>query len=216
MQLLFKLKYDRKLAIADGQLLDDLRYHHLMIAIHRPSPLLPNVPSRYIQKLHHSAGLCIDLYVHYTTSGRLTVNWVHLYEIFVAGTALIYSFREACKRPNIVAFSPTEVDARVAECRGLMQRHSGGWAEAQRFLDMFNVLAMPFEHERSAARGEQMADLLAAATGAPEIGVPEEVPPDPGFDLNALLGLSDNLSPAGTAGSVVRGLWSQNHVAPTD
>ena len=172
----------------------------MIIALHRPSPLLPTVPSRFITTLLESANYSVDLYVHYLSGTRLKMNWVHLYHIFTSCISLVYCLSECKSRPDLDALSEGDVDTRIERCKELLGRYSPGWPEAGRYLDMFEILRQPFNPVMGRevvpveeADGIQMTLLGAQSDG--ELGV-EEL-------LAAGVGQVDY----GTASDVMRGFW---------
>ena len=80
--------------IRPPQSLDDLCFHQMILAIHRPSPLIPEVPSSFLRVLLSSSSASVDLYRHYWKSKQILINWIHYYQIFVSCISLVFCFCE--------------------------------------------------------------------------------------------------------------------------
>lgn len=124
-----------------------MRYHQMIMALHRPSPLMPQIPSSFIPTLLNSAMTSVELYDHYSTQKRVLVNWVHLHQLFTSCTSLVYCFREHSSRPDLVDYPSDVVQRWTARCRALLAKFSPKWPQSERYQAMFDELAAPFSVE---------------------------------------------------------------------
>ncbi len=85
------------------------------MSLHRPSPLLPRVPSHFILLLREAAAISVDLYYWYSASNRVTVNWVHLFQIYGSCVTLVFCLCEMAIRPDLPNVLPAEVEVRLVE-----------------------------------------------------------------------------------------------------
>jgi hypothetical protein len=179
------------------QWLDDMQYHQMMMALHRPSPLFPTIPSSFIITLKGSAGISVDLYTHYSSRNQVHQNWVHLYQIFMACTALVYCLCEYKSRADLIDLSSAEVNMRIERCRKLLERFGTGWPQSARYQSIFDILVKAY-----------YGDTVEETT---EVQQPQ--PPDiPGItateqdDLpEAIYGFQPDL--VGSPSNVMRGIW---------
>ncbi|WRT70611.1 uncharacterized protein IL334_007609 [Kwoniella shivajii] len=132
-------------ATISRQVVDDISYHQMIMAAHRPSPLIPEIPSSFVTTLKYSATLSIELYRHYCKSKKVLIIWTHLYQIFMSCTTLIFCFAEHLSRPDLVEVPKDEVEWRIEQCKDLLARFGTAWPESSRYRTMFDNLVRSFK-----------------------------------------------------------------------
>nr|XP_019051181.1 hypothetical protein I302_01630 [Kwoniella bestiolae CBS 10118]OCF30111.1 hypothetical protein I302_01630 [Kwoniella bestiolae CBS 10118] len=134
-------------ATVSRQVVDDISYHQMIMAAHRPSPLIPEIPSSFVMTLKYSASLSIDLYRHYCKSKKVLIIWTHLYQIFMSCTTLIYCFNEFHQRKDLVDLDENEIDIRIEQCKDLLAKFGTSWPESSRYQIMFDNLVHSFRSQ---------------------------------------------------------------------
>ncbi|KAL7915570.1 hypothetical protein GGI35DRAFT_466927 [Trichoderma velutinum] len=142
-------------ATVKRQSLDDLQYHQMIMALHRPSPLIPTIPSHFITVLYDAACISVDLYCHYSDENQILVNWVHLKQIFTSCTTLLYCFWEHHTREDLLDISIQQVLERIDQSKRLLARFGPPWPQTQRYQAMFDNLAQPFLQQKEQQHHEQ-------------------------------------------------------------
>nr|XP_031860232.1 uncharacterized protein CI109_004364 [Kwoniella shandongensis]KAA5527304.1 hypothetical protein CI109_004364 [Kwoniella shandongensis] len=127
------------------QVIDDISYHQMILAIHRPSPLIPHIPSSFVHTLLASASISLDLYRHYWSRKQVLIVWTHLYQIFTSCTTLLYAYCECRMRADLTEVPEEEVRRRISECRDLLSRFGPTWPDSTRYQVMFDTLAQYFD-----------------------------------------------------------------------
>lgn len=94
----------------------------MMIALHQPSPLLPDISSAYVTVLGNSARLTVDLFLHYSMRKELSVHWVNLYQAFVASSAIVYCYQQSQIRQDMVPIAREAFDDSTLRCRTLLSQ----------------------------------------------------------------------------------------------
>ncbi|KAI0891508.1 hypothetical protein F4806DRAFT_304861 [Annulohypoxylon nitens] len=145
------------------QSLDDLQYHQMIMALHRPSPLMPEIPSSFVDVLHEAATISVDLYDHYSEANQVLVNWVHLKQIFTSCTTLVYCFWEYQTRDDLAEVPRQRALDRIQQCKRLLARFGPPWPQTQRYQTMFDNLTQSFSHQ------QQDHSSFLPATGNPPV-----------------------------------------------
>lgn len=131
------------------QLLDDLQYHLLMMALHQPSPLIPTVSSTYIAALKRSASLAVNLFHHSASRKQLNVHWINLHHCFTACAVLIYCFRQFEIRSDLIPVPEDEIAMMVARCRQTLPLFRGtGASLVRRYEVMLSKIITAFEMQQ--------------------------------------------------------------------
>ncbi|KAK6906725.1 hypothetical protein I203_100712 [Kwoniella mangroviensis CBS 8507] len=120
-------------ATISRQVVDDISYHQMIMAAHRPSPLISEIPSSFIMTLKYSASLSIDLYRHYCKSKKVLIIWTHLYQIFMSCTTLTYCFNEFHQREDLIDLDEKEVHTRIEQCKDLLSKFGTSWPESSKY-----------------------------------------------------------------------------------
>ncbi|WWC65156.1 uncharacterized protein I303_107770 [Kwoniella dejecticola CBS 10117] len=131
-------------ATISRQVVDDISYHQMIMAAHRPSPLIPEIPSSFINTLKYSATLSIDLYRHYVKSKKVLIIWTHLYQIFISCTTLVFCFSEYKSRSDLMGLDEKEIEIRIEQCKDLLGKFANHWPESSRYQIMFDNLVTSF------------------------------------------------------------------------
>lgn len=152
------------------------------MALHRPSPLMPEIPSSFVDVLHEAATISVDLYDHYSEANQVLVNWVHLNQIFTSCTTLVYCFWEYQARDDLVEVPRQRALDRIEQCKRLLARFGPPWPQTQRYQTMFDNLTQSFLHQ------QQDHTSFLAATGNPpvesaDIPTCSAFPVDPMIDI---------------------------------
>lgn len=136
------------------QFLDDVSYHQMILSLHRPSPLIPDIPSSFLPILRDAASRSIDLYRHYFSRKEIPITWIHLFQIYTSCITLINCFSEYRKRPDMLEVPANEVDEKVTECRDLLAHFGPKWPESQLYQLTFDTVVNSYRTE--AAPPQQM------------------------------------------------------------
>ncbi|WWC98680.1 hypothetical protein V866_005573 [Kwoniella sp. B9012] len=142
-------------ATISRQVVDDISYHQMIMAAHRPSPLISEIPSSFIMTLKYSASLSIDLYRHYCKSKKVLIIWTHLYQIFMSCTTLIYCFNEFHQREDLIDLDEKEVQTRIEQCKDLLSKFGTSWPESSKYQIMFDNLVNSFNSQLRSQLGQQ-------------------------------------------------------------
>lgn len=121
-----------------------MSYHQMIMAIHRPSPLIPHTPTRFLPILRSSASISVDLYRHYWATKQVLVIGVHLYQLFTSCTTLIYCFCEYRRRPDLVDVPADECIKRIGQCQELLGCFAPVWPETVQYRTLFDKLVDAF------------------------------------------------------------------------
>lgn len=132
-------------ATINRQVTDDISYHQMILALHRPSPLIPEIPSTFVLTLKNSASISVDLYQHYWSRNQVLIIWVHLCQLFTSCITLIYCFCEHRSRFDLVEVPAEEVKTRIVQMKDLLARFGPAWPESVRYQAMFDALVNSFE-----------------------------------------------------------------------
>lgn len=83
----------------------ELNYHHVMVLLHRPSPVVAQPPRESLRKALAGAMGMMNMYKDMYRSGRvnyskpravkLTADWVAMYQLFTAGVTYLISLYQA-------------------------------------------------------------------------------------------------------------------------
>ena len=175
------------------QILDDMTYHYMVLALHRPSPLIPNVSSSFVTTLKASAIMAIHLYSHNWSRYNTSISWIHLCSLFTACTTLVYCYCECLSRSDLVSVPLDEVDSMIETCRDLIGRFSPLWPQAAPYQKMFDTLVEAFK----------------SMTAPP---VPIRTPPSVGQMMDGSVLAEANLDSVDDLGSyadtIMRGFWT--------
>lgn len=126
------------------QFLDDVSYQQMILALHRPSVVVPDIPPSYIRILRNAANSSIDLYRHYYARGEIPITWIHLFQIFTSCVTLVKCYGEYRARHEL-AFEPYgEVETRLNQCRDLLARFGPKWPESQLYQAIFETQVVSF------------------------------------------------------------------------
>ena len=109
------------------QSLDDLQYNQMIMALHRPSSLIPRIPSSFVDILYEAANVSVELYSHYSLEKHLLVNWVHLQQIYTSCATLVYCFCEYQARDDLTEFPQEQILSKIDQCERLLARFGPPW-----------------------------------------------------------------------------------------
>ena len=173
----------------------------MVLALHRPSPLVADIPASFVTVLLQSSGTSVDLYWHYWRDKQILINWIHLYQIFISCSTLVYCFCECQTRPELVPVSQDIVDLRIGQCTELLTNFAPLWPHSPEFRRMFDTLVASFEAQRAAMEGPaevQTGDAMTMNIAALlDLMLPVE-----GLDSASQSRLGDF-----TPNEVMRGIW---------
>ena len=184
----------------------------MIMALHRVSPLFPNIPSSFVPTLRDSASISVDLYAHYSAQNHIAVNWVHLYQLFISCTTLVYSLCECKSRSDLTETPYAESWTKISHCRNLLAQFGAEWPQSQRYQAMFDVLVKTWENFYTvpfSAEDAQPAILDGVNSG---MGLENMIPidqwaSDQQDDFIALIN-RETVSPS----TVMRGFWGDSAV----
>ncbi|KAF2008627.1 hypothetical protein BU24DRAFT_94379 [Aaosphaeria arxii CBS 175.79] len=125
--------------------LDDVQYHQMVMALHQPSVLIPNVSSASIATLTRSASLSVNLFHHAASRKQMNIHWVNIYHVFTSCAILIYCFREHQLRSDLIAIPQAEVTSMISRSRQALALFRGVGSLVGRYEDMFSQLVHAFE-----------------------------------------------------------------------
>ena len=175
----------------------------MIMALHRPSPLIPHVSSDFVATLKESASYSVDLYTHYSSRKQVFVNWIHLYQIFLSCTALLFCFCEFKIRVDLMVAPDKEVEARITRCRTLLERFAPGWALAARYQEMFDALVQAFKGEEAVVPANPEVHGGTSAFDVDMGLVGDQMTDD------FIASLCQDNSLLGSPSAVMRGFWSE-------
>jgi hypothetical protein len=112
----------------------------MLMALYRPSPLIPEISSKFVTALKAAADLAIDLYWHYFMQNRVTTDWMHHFHIFATCTSLLYCYSEHRTRPDLNAIPNDEVATKIDRCRTLLLRFCPISPQTARYQAAFDIL----------------------------------------------------------------------------
>ncbi|KAK6907807.1 hypothetical protein I203_101808 [Kwoniella mangroviensis CBS 8507] len=138
-------------ATINRQLLDDISYQQMILALHRPSSLIPEIPSEYVDKLLNASTKCIALYQHYFARKEIPMTWIHLFQIYTSSATLVKCFSEFRKRSGHQAASLSDFENRIGQCRDLLAQFGTKWPESQLYQVMFGNLIDLYNSESELA-----------------------------------------------------------------
>jgi hypothetical protein len=145
------------------QSLDDLQYNQMIMALHRPSPLMPRISSAFVGILYEAASISVDLYSHYSHENQVLVNWVHLQQIYTSCATLVYCFWEYQARDDLTEIPQEQIFNKTDQCRRLLARFGPPWPQTQRYQAMFETLTQPF-YQQQVQQQQQRADASLFAS----------------------------------------------------
>ncbi|WVW80532.1 hypothetical protein I302_102517 [Kwoniella bestiolae CBS 10118] len=151
-------------ATVNRQLLDDISYQQMMLALHRPSSLIPEIPSEYVDKLLDAATKSITLYQHYFSRKEIPMTWIHLFQIYTSSVTLVKCFSEFRRRSGHQSASLAEFETRIGQCRDLLAQFGTKWPESQLYQVMFGNLIELYNAESELAAHKIHNILVAPST----------------------------------------------------
>ena len=126
------------------QSLDDMSYQSMILLLHRPSRLLPRVPSSYISTLLTASTVYLDLFDHYRADDKVITHWCHLYQLFTAATIMVYAISEHKTRQDLTAVPQEEIKVKMDLCKAMLRKFDKV-AQATRLQAAFDILAGSLE-----------------------------------------------------------------------
>ncbi|ORY29824.1 hypothetical protein BCR39DRAFT_163840 [Naematelia encephala] len=204
-------------ATTSRQVTDDISYHQVVMALHRPSRLISDVSSDFIRTLKGSADISVDLYRHYWSKNQVIINWNHLCQLFTSCITLAYCFTEHISRPDLNDIPASEIIRRFAQCQDLLARFGPTWPESQKYQTMFNALVAPLVNSVVTSQQNPVTNpadntdscITASVTNTDSTG--DESVDDMSWLLNELLADTENVGNF-SPNAVIRGLWDDNTI----
>ena len=98
-----------------------MTYQQIVMMLHRPSSLLPQVSSAYLKNLYEASSLSVDLFDHYAASGKVSLHAFHLSYLFSTCISLVYCILGYQSRPDLEAIPPDEIERKMSKCRRLLE-----------------------------------------------------------------------------------------------
>lgn len=123
----------------------------MILALHRPSTLVPEIPPSFVTILKHAAISSIDLYRHYFTRKEVPTTWIHLYQIFTSSITLVKCFGECRRRTDLQPVPLSTVQTKIEHCRDLLAHFGSKWPESRLYQVLFSNLVDSFTSETDAA-----------------------------------------------------------------
>lgn len=207
-------------SISCDQVLDDVQYHQMVIALHQPSPLLPDVPSSFITTLTRSASLSLSLFLHSASRKQINVHWINLFHVFTSCAILVYCFCEHQSRSDLTAIPQDQVTSMVGRCREVISLFCGVGPIVQRYQAMLDQLIHAFESQQ---RDQSESSGVLPSSSHPSVSPPDLVNDSAifAFDGDGMFeglvseGRSSLASPSATYGVATLPLEPINLLSPT-
>ena len=173
------------------------------MALHQPSPLIPEISSTFMATLKRSASLSVNLFHHSASRKQLNVHWINLYNFFTSCAILIYCFSQYESRSDLVAVPHDEVVEMLARCQETLPLFRGAGASLvrryERMLgEMIQVFELQQQHQEASA--DQGISLLTHVNLPSDQSQPNQNQAS-GFDSNLMTnnlfheGHSPNMDP---------------------
>lgn len=162
------------------------------MALHAPSPLIPNVSSTFITTLKRSASLSVNLFHHSASRKLLNVHWINLYHLFTSCAILIYCFRQHEIRSDLVAVPQDEVTEMLARCRETLPLFRGaGKSLVRRYEAMLAQIIRAFELQRQQQQRQEATSTDSFLPSPISVDLTDGQPqPDPNqgstFDIDMI------------------------------
>lgn len=164
----------------------ELKYHHCLMLLHRPSPAIPQPSMESWRVCYHSAVKTILISTDLSRFSKLNNSWLTAHTIFVSGMTFLYCL---WVKPEIKRETSLAVYHRhAAACTDLLRLLGKTWSAAASALETFERLvhltAVSWNGSEVLAAGHSLARMSQAHQGqeSSSTGFPLNMePPSSGF-----------------------------------
>lgn len=184
-----------------------MQYHQMIMALHRPSPLLPHISDSFIHTLRSSSETTIELYRHYTARRQVTINWVHFHQIFTSCTTLVFCFAEQQSRASLQEAAPEEVLASIDRCKELIAGFDPDWSQSQRYRIMFDLLVLPLLARSNSAKATDR-DAVITSVSITEPSAAHQLGVSSDYDFTQFLIPTTPTYLTSSPSTIMQGFWN--------
>lgn len=133
------------------QVLDDVQYHQMIMALYQPSDLVPQVSASALYALKQSASLSLDLFHHSASRHQLNIHWVNLHHAFISCAMLIYCYTQSKIRSDIT-LDTSEIASKVERCFEVLSLFRGVGPIVDDYHQILQQLIKPLESQPDASQ----------------------------------------------------------------
>lgn len=126
----------------------ELKYHHCVTILFRPSPAFPRPSAEALRICFESAGETIRIHSDLLRFGRLNNSWLAAHTVFVSGITMLYY---AWMTPSILQSESSDFYRRQKSCSEVLAALGRTWSVAKDALEKFDKLVEITKKARSDA-----------------------------------------------------------------
>lgn len=183
----------------------------MVISLHQPSGLVPDISSTSLATLYRSATLSVGLFHHAASRKQLNIHWVNLHQAFTSCTTLIYCVRQHQIRADLKAPPEEKISAIMAQCREVISLFGGVGPIVQQYKTLLTILIEAFQAQRPSPATPSDISRESLAETSP--AVINQLSPSSGMDFDMAMTFNPEMFPGIAEGAFLDG--PSNILSPT-